>query len=139
MQVKGHGEKLSRKQEAAIGALLSCGTIGDAAAACGVSSVSLWRWMQQPAFAAEYRGARARVVDAAISSLTQAASAAVGTLERNLTCQNFAVEVRSAQIILEQVVKIIEMGEMAERIEKLEASFQHGNIGTSQSFGALRR
>jgi len=44
--LKGHGEKLSRKQEQAIAALLTCPTIEQAAKAAGVGETTLWRWLQ---------------------------------------------------------------------------------------------
>jgi len=42
----GHGEKLNRKQEAAIGALLTCSSLPEAAIAVGVSQSSLRRWLK---------------------------------------------------------------------------------------------
>ncbi len=118
--MKGHGEKLSRKQEQAIAALLSAPTIKDAGVACGVSEVSLWRWLQLPEFAAAYRAARRQVVERAISELQSACGEAVDTLKRNLTCEQPSVEIRAAQVILEQAIKGVELIDLQERIERLE-------------------
>src|ERR687886_540740 len=56
--MKGHGSKWDRKREQAILALLQEPTVEAAAKAVGVADVTLWRWMQQPDFQAEYRIAR---------------------------------------------------------------------------------
>ncbi len=74
--MKGHGEKLSRKQESAIAALLSAPTIKEAARTSGISEVSLWRWLQLPEFAIAYRAARRQVVERAVSELQAAAGEA---------------------------------------------------------------
>jgi len=46
--MNGHGEKLTRKQDAAIGALLSKPTITGAAGAVGVGEATLRRWLKEP-------------------------------------------------------------------------------------------
>ncbi len=112
---------LTPKQETAIAALLSTSTIKDAAEACGLTTVTLWRWFQLPEFAAAWRAARRQVVENAITQLQTAASEAVETLKRNLTCRNEAVEVRAASIILEQAVKGVELVDLQERVERLES------------------
>lgn len=117
----GHGEKLSRKQESAIAALLSTSTIKEAATACGVAEVTLWRWLQLPDFAREYRAARRQVVERAITELQSACTDAVDTLKRNLHCEQASVEIRAAQIILEQAVKGVELIDLQERVDRLEA------------------
>jgi hypothetical protein len=118
---RGHGDKLSRKQDDAIAALLSTSSIKDAAKACGVSDASLWRWLQLPDFAAAYRLARRQVVERAVSELQAACGEAVETLKRNLHCEQAAVEIRAAQIILEQAIKGVELIDLQERVERLES------------------
>lgn len=56
--MKGHGEKLSRKQEAAVAALLTESTLCRAAERARVGEVTLWRWLKEPGFKAAYREAR---------------------------------------------------------------------------------
>lgn len=119
--MKGHGEKLSRKEELAIVALLTRPTVAEAAQACGVSEVTLWRWMQQDAFREHYRQARRTALEGAIATLQQASGEAVATLRRNLTCGLASVEVRAALGILEQAIKGAELLDQAERIASLEA------------------
>ena len=63
----GHGEKLSRKQEQAIVALLQHATIRAAAAAVPVNERTLRAWMRDPAFAAAYAQARRELLDVAVA------------------------------------------------------------------------
>ena len=118
--MKGHGEKFGRKEEQAIVALLTHPTVAEAAKACAVSEVTLWRWMQQPAFTERYRAARRQALEGAIGSLQQAASEAASALRRNLACGVPSVEVRAALGILEQAIKGAELLDLQERIEALE-------------------
>src|SRR5947209_7403705 len=78
--MSGHGEKMSRKQEPAVAALLAEPTVTAAAAKAGVSEATLRRWMASPAFAAACRDARRQVVCAAVERLQGAVGLAVDTL-----------------------------------------------------------
>ncbi len=120
---KGHGEKLTRKAEQAIAALLEHPTMAEAARSCGVSERSLWRWLQRDVFQKRYREAQRAVVDSAITKLQAATVRAVETLERNLTCGSFFAENAAAQAILTHSFKAIELQELQSRIEHLEKTF----------------
>jgi len=129
--MKGHGEKLTRKQDQAVAALLAEPTLAAAAARCGVGQTTLWRWLQDPAFNEAYRSARRTVVDATIATLQQAAGEAVACLRRNLTCGRPGVEVRAATTILEQVLGTSDRADLEARLRRLEAlpeaqSVKHG-------------
>ena len=52
---------------------------------------------------------------------TATATEAVSTLQRNLTRGTPSVEVRAATASLEQAVKAVELFDLAERVEHLEA------------------
>ena len=118
--MKGHGEKLGRKEEQAILALLTSPTIPEAATACGIGESTLWRWMQRPDFRDRYREARRQVLEGAITNLQQATGEAASALRRNLSCGVPSVEVRSALGILEQAIRGAELLDLAERIATLE-------------------
>ncbi len=132
---RGHGDKLSRKQEQAIAALLSTSTIGEAAKACGVNDATMWRWLQLPDFQSAYRAARRQVVERAVSELQAAASEAVETLKRNLTCGKPEAENRAAQIIIEQAVKGIELLDLQERVERLESLLEQQGKAEGRKWG----
>jgi transposase len=109
------------RQERAIVALLSEPSIEAVAKTPDVSDVTIWRWMKRPDFRAKLRDARRAVVEGAIGRLQQTATEAVDTLRRNLTCGTPSVEVRAATAILDQAIKAVELFDMVERVEQLEA------------------
>lgn len=78
--MSGHGEKLTRKQEALIGALLTEPTHAAAAAKAGVSEATVGRWLRLPAFRAAYRQARRELVEGAVGRIQAATGQAVDTL-----------------------------------------------------------
>ncbi len=78
--MKGPEEKLTRKQESALVALLEQGTVKEAAKKCRMSESTLWRFMQIPEFQARYNAARRQLVDTAIARLQSASEVAVSTL-----------------------------------------------------------
>jgi hypothetical protein len=61
-------------------ALLEHSTHEKAAAALGISTVTLWRSMQKPEFAEAYRKARREAFSQSVARLQYASNAAVGTL-----------------------------------------------------------
>jgi hypothetical protein len=79
-QLKGHGQKLTSKQEALIAALLTEPTYAAAAAKAGVGQTTLYRWLHLPAFRAAYRQARRELVEAAVGRVQAATGQAVETL-----------------------------------------------------------
>jgi hypothetical protein len=110
-----------RKQDKAIIALLTEPTVEAAARAVDIAPATIWRWTQQPEFRAKLRDARRAVMEGAIGHLQQTATEAVEALRRNLTCGTPSVEVRAATAILDQAIKAIELFDMVERLERLEA------------------
>ena len=122
--MSGHGEKLPRKEEQAIAALLAHPTLPEAAAACSTSEATLRRWLQQPAFRAAYREARRQVLEVAVAGLQQAASEAAEALRRNLTCGQPGAEIRAAVAILDQAIKGGELLDLQERVATLEMQQQ---------------
>jgi hypothetical protein len=120
MSSPGHGEKLSRKQEQAIAALLSKSSIVKAAAAAGVAEKTLRLWLKDASFQDAYRTARREVVEGSIARLQRATVAAVRTLRKALTCGHSATEVRAAIAILEHASRGVELVDLAQRIKVLE-------------------
>jgi hypothetical protein len=116
----GHGEKQSRKAELAVAALLSEPTIEAAATKAGVSTRTLKTWLKDPTFLAAYRQARAQIVEAAVTRLQQAATAAVLTLHRNLTCGRPGAEIAAAKTVLEQALRGVDFFDLLGRVEQLE-------------------
>lgn len=121
--MKGHGEKLTRKKEAVIVALLLEPTLEKAAARVGISESTLWRWTQLESFQAAYREARREAVSQAIGALQRASSEAVETLRDIMkdTAAPATARVSAARSILEFAIKGVEIEDILARLETLEA------------------
>lgn len=111
---KGHGEKLSRKQEAAIAALMTCPSIPQAAEQAKVGVRTLRRWIREPAFDLAYRTERRKLVEHAVSQLQGAMGQAVECLVRNLTDAVPSVQVKAAMGIMSLAFKGVELLGVAE-------------------------
>src|SRR4029077_17051648 len=94
----GHGEKLGRKQEDAIAALLTQRNIEEAARAAGVGTRTLIRWLKLPGFGKDYRKARREAVHQSVARMQQATGAAASVVLKLMTDPNgpAAVKVRAA-------------------------------------------
>ena len=114
-------DDLSGKQEKLIALLLTEKTIDEACKKAGINVTTYWRWMQDENFLREYRKVRRGILENTVAKLQSVTYQAIETLERNLHCENPSVEIRCAQIILEQSIKGMETLEVENRIEQLEA------------------
>lgn len=119
---KGHGEKLSRKQEDGIAALLTSGTIAQAAKTVGVGEATLRRWMKISEFANAYEEARLEAVRTAIIRVQTTAGEAVDTLRAIMTNPECPVSSRvsAAKTLLENTFKAWELYDLDARIKTLE-------------------
>lgn len=125
---RGHESDLTHGQEAALAALLTSATIEAAAKKANVSDRTLHRWLNEAAFRRAYLAARRQSLEQATGALQRAVTDAAAALVRNLTCGTPGVEVRAAQIILEQTAKGVEMLEFEERLAAVEQG-----LGTAQA------
>ncbi len=120
--MSGHGEKITRKQEAAIAALLSEPTIEKAAKACGIGEATLRRWLQDTGFQERYRTAKKQTLEAVMGRLQQIAGEAVETLREVAVNEEAPASSRvtAAKAIVETALKAAEIEELEERLTKLE-------------------
>jgi len=114
-------------KEKALAALLECSSIADAAKSCHLSQETLYRYLREKEFVADYRNARRQVVENSITRLQQASGEAVETLRRNLSCKNANAEIRAAQIILDNAIKGVELVDVIERLEMIENAIETEN------------
>lgn len=114
------GEKLSRKQEQAIAALLMEGSIKDAAAVAEVAERTLRMWLGQEGFAREYRKARRQVVEAAVGTLQAACGKAIRTMVALLDADNLTVRLNAAKAVYDYSQQGVTRSELIERVEELE-------------------
>jgi transposase-like protein len=116
------GEKLGRKREAAILALLSARSVEDAAHAADIPPRTLYRWLKQPEFANAYRKARHETFAQSTARICQMASAAVTTLGKIMVDSALpaASRVRAADSILSHAVRAMEIEDIDARLAELE-------------------
>ena len=119
--MEGHGEKITRKQEQAIAALLSESSIGQAARTAGLGEKTLRGWLRRPAFQQAYARARGAGLQQAVAKVQQAASAAVDTLVQKLQSPADMVAVRAASERLGFTLKATELLDYKRRLEAIEA------------------
>lgn len=120
----GHGEKLSRRAEAAIAALLSHATISAAAESAGVSKTTLWRWLQRDDFRHRLKAAQETVFETALNTLQGSITDAVNCLRNNLTCKSPSVQVQAARSLVEYALKTHDLLDLRTRISDVEARLQ---------------
>ena len=125
----GHGEKLGRKQEEAIAALLSQRNIEEAARAAGVGTRTLIRWLKLPEFGKEYRKARHEAVHQSVARLQQATGAAATIVLKLMTDPNVpaAVKLRAAECVFDRAFKGVELEDIEVRLAALEATSASGS------------
>jgi hypothetical protein len=83
---------------------------------------SVVQQVEQVAARRRTRRAQQAMTEDALAALQAAAQEAVLTLRRNLGCGKPSIENRTAQIILDKALKAMELLELQQRIERLEAT-----------------
>jgi predicted DNA-binding transcriptional regulator AlpA len=110
------------RHERIIVALLDHLTQEKAAASLGISTVTLWRLMQKPDFAAAFRKARRDAVSVSVARLQQATGAAVATLLRIMTDREAPApsRIRAADVVLHGAFRGMELEDIEARVAELE-------------------
>lgn len=121
-RIHGHGEKLSRKKDQAVMALITEPTMKAAADKIGITPRTLYKWLKMPEFRSAYMQAKREAVSVAITRLQQAATEAVEALRAimNDASKPASARVAAARAILEMAIKAIEIEDLEVRIEELE-------------------
>ena len=124
MTPKRRRRRLSRRAEQAIVALLEHGTHEKAAAALGISPVTLWRLQRKPEFRRALLEARRVAFAQAIGRLQHGSSAAATTLLRVMcdATAPAASRVRAAQCVLDSTARGIALQDLEMRLRELEKS-----------------
>jgi DNA-binding MurR/RpiR family transcriptional regulator len=101
-------------------ALIETSSIREAAKKSGIGEATIYRFLQDKEFLAEYRNARRQTVESAIAQMQNAASEAVERLKELQHCENPAVAARCAQIIFENALRGLETTDILQRLEAIE-------------------
>jgi hypothetical protein len=115
-------EILTPKQEQLIAVLVSGVNIATAARTIGIGDKTARRWLKLPHFLAGYKAAQQSIFDDRLAALREGVDTAINTLKRNMTSEDTpaSVQVRAAQIWLEQAINLHKMSELEERLLEFE-------------------
>jgi len=116
--------QLSRRGEKILLALLEQPNQEKAAAAAGISTVTLWRWQKKPGFRKALAEARRDVYSQAMARIHQASGAAAATLVRVMVepATPAASRIRAATAILDNGARSLERDDFESRLRELERS-----------------
>jgi hypothetical protein len=120
----GHGERLSRKQEQAISALLVAPTYLAAAQSVELNPKTLRRWAALPHFKAAYELARRELLGNTINRIQTASHSAIAALQQDLADESVGVRQAAASMILNCMHKSTELLTLSERVTALEAAIR---------------
>jgi transposase-like protein len=115
-------ENLGGKREAAILALLTARSVDDAARTVGIAPRTLYRWLQEPAFDAEYRKAKRSSFGQALARLQQGSGAAAATMLKIMVdpTVSASTRLRAADCVLNHSKNAIEVEDIEARLAELE-------------------
>ena len=121
-------QRLTGKKKLAADALLNGASVTAAATAAGVNRVSLWRWVKDdPAFGDALRTGTDAALVAAARRLKVATDMAVSTLLYvmvNGQEPGAMARLRAADMVLTHAVRLTEILDILERLDRLEARQQ---------------
>jgi hypothetical protein len=103
-----------------IAALLEESSIAKAAERCGLSERTLRRWLQRDDFRESFNQAKRTIMESTVARLTAASGKAADALAKNVECGNPGVEIRAADILLNQISRLGELQDLQHRVEVLE-------------------
>ena len=115
---------LTPQQEQCVIALLNEPTVAAAAKSVGVTDRTVYRWMDEPAFSRVYRKARRQGFSQAIGMAQKYAPHAVQCLMKLIAdpaCPH-AVKATSSGMLLKFSRESIELDDLVERVEAIEAT-----------------
>lgn len=115
-------DELKPKQQQAIAAILSSGSITEAANQAGLNERTIYRWMTQDDFRAALYSEEDRVIDIAIRRLLNLSDKAINTFEELLgkEAANDNVKLRAAQLVIDNLIRLRELQTIDARLSELE-------------------
>jgi len=118
--MKSHTE-LTKRQLQALPYLLACPTYEEAACQAHVSVKQIYCWRKTSAFKAELDRRRNEIIEEAVNKLKYHTTKAADTLVSLLSHSNPTIQRGVANDLLNHVAKFVELHEIEERIQFLEA------------------
>lgn len=118
--MKVHSQ-LTKRQSQVFPHLLACSTYEEAARQANISVKQIYCWLKNSTFKEELDRKRNEIIEEAINKLKCNATKAADTLVSLLSHSNPAIQRGVANDLLNHVAKFIELREIEERIQLLEA------------------
>jgi hypothetical protein len=112
---------ITSKQAAAIDALMSARTVGDAAAAAGVHRNTLRAWLRDAQFCTALRAATDDAIGQSARRLATLTGQAVGVLGDGMNGDASGVQLRAADLVIGHAARLAELRDLTERVAALEA------------------
>lgn len=114
--------KSDHKKERAVSALITAGSIKEAARAAGIGTRTLYSWLNDKDFREAYRQARREVVNQALAQLQRVSSSAVNTLSEIMEDSEAPASSRvsASKAVLELAIRAVELQDIMARLERLE-------------------
>jgi molybdenum-dependent DNA-binding transcriptional regulator ModE len=122
--LSGWREKKMENDERILSALLTSGTIAEAAKKCGLSERTIYRRIADVGFRAEWRSARRALVESAVGLIQSGMNRAAQTLLDSLDDEKAAIRVRASNLVLERGDKGLETFDVIERVEQIEVALE---------------
>ena len=114
---------LSKNQIKAIDALLSCGSITEAAATVGIARVTLYRWRNDPVFMDALQKAEGEALAIVTSGFAGLVGKAMSAVNDGLAeTEDISVRLRAAESVLSRMIQLRELVVIEQRIAELEAA-----------------
>ena len=112
------------KRELLLAALLTSPTIRQAAASVNVPERTVYAWLSEPDFKADYEKQKRQAVTEAADYLKSRMNAAAQVVDSIMTDVTTPPNVRlnAASMIIKTGLRLVETGELIERLELLEAA-----------------
>lgn len=118
------GHNLTKNQLKAIPIILEARTITEGVKKAGISKATFYEWLKNHEFKAEFVRQRQEIVDHALHELKTSTGDAVNVLKELLKANAENVRLRTAQAILDNVLKSIEIENLEKRLTELERSLK---------------
>jgi hypothetical protein len=111
---------LTAKQALVISKVLQSANTAAGIRAAGISKTLYYEWLKIPAFKAELERQQKEIITESFNSLKAATGEAVAVLRELLKSREESIRLRTAQTILENVLRALEIEEIECRIARLE-------------------
>src|SRR5262249_18376631 len=131
----GHGEKLSRKQEGAIAALLVEPDVKSAARRIRLGVATLRRWLGGPGFVSAPRAPRPEGGGVAGAPVQAPGSRGVGVLRECLTSDRPGERLKAATVLFDRATQGVQLAELVEKVEELEEVIRQVRAATPDQAG----